>query len=81
MDPPNLNCLHCVAVGLHFLKRTLRLKFDKWNWYQSLIDASKIWGVEQADTWNPEMCEIEIKPYLMGLIFGVWIKQTQVVPK
>ena len=27
------------------------------------------------------MCHIEIKPYLMGQIFGVWIEQTLMVPK
>ena len=32
------------------------------------------------DTWNPDMCDIDHKPYLMGLIFGVWIEQILVVP-
>ena len=35
--------------------RTARLKFDALNSYQSFIDASNVWGVEQTDTWNPEM--------------------------
>ena len=37
------------------LNWTLLVRFHCWDWYQTFIDGSNIWGVDRTDPWGPEM--------------------------